>query len=106
MVSNAFSAPYLPAGMRSVKIVVLGPFGVGKTSYIGAISEIAPLRTEERLTRAGQVVDELNVATKSTTTVALDFGRRTLGGGIVVYLFGAPGQPRFADILQPMRSVT
>ena len=102
MVSNAFSAPYLPAGMRSVKIVVLGPFGVGKTSYIGAISEIAPLRTEERLTRAGQVVDELNVATKSTTTVALDFGRRTLGGGIVVYLFGAPGQPRFADMIRSL----
>ncbi|MFD0509357.1 ATP/GTP-binding protein [Streptomyces chiangmaiensis] len=85
-----------------MKIVILGAFGVGKSTYVETISEITPLRTEERLTQAGQVVDHLTVDTKSTTTVAMDFGRRTLGGGIVVYLFGAPGQPRFADMIRSL----
>ncbi|HSA51783.1 MAG TPA: ATP/GTP-binding protein [Yinghuangia sp.] len=102
MASSASDRRYLPLGARSVKIVVLGAFGVGKTTYVATISEMRPLRTEERLTRAGQFVDDLTVDTKSTTTVAMDFGRRTLGGDIVVYLFGAPGQPRFADMIRSL----
>ncbi|WP_436772461.1 GTP-binding protein [Yinghuangia sp. YIM S09857] len=93
---------YLPPGTRSVKIVVLGAFGVGKTTYVGTVSEMRPLRTEERLTRAGQLVDDVRVDTKSTTTVAIDFGRRTFGGDIAVYLFGAPGQPRFAAMIRSL----
>ncbi|MFE5597198.1 ATP/GTP-binding protein [Streptomyces sp. NPDC056549] len=92
---------YLPMGTRSVKIVILGAFGVGKTTLVQTISEIAPLQTEERLTQAGQSVDDLPVAGKTTTTVAMDFGRRTLGdGSIVVYMFGAPGQDRFAQTVR------
>ncbi|NUU21155.1 MAG: ATP/GTP-binding protein [Streptomycetaceae bacterium] len=102
MASSASDHPYLPHGARSVKIVVLGAFGVGKTTYVATVSEMRPLRTEERLTRAGQLVDDLTVETKGTTTVAMDFGRRTLSGGIVVYLFGAPGQPRFADMIRSL----
>lgn len=102
MASSASDRRYLPPGARSVKIVVLGAFGVGKTTYVATISEMRPLRTEERLTRAGQFVDDLTTDTKSTTTVAMDFGRRTLNGGIVVYLFGAPGQPRFADMIRSL----
>ncbi|MFF1733750.1 ATP/GTP-binding protein [Streptomyces sp. NPDC058247] len=91
---------YLPPGSRSVKVVVLGAFGVGKTTYVETVSEIAPLQTEEHLTEAGQNVDHLTVSSKATTTVSMDFGRRTLAGGIVLYLFGAPGQPRFADTIR------
>ncbi|GAA4986405.1 ATP/GTP-binding protein [Yinghuangia aomiensis] len=93
---------YLPPGTRSVKIVVLGAFGVGKTTYVGTVSEMRPLRTEERLTRAGQLVDDVRADGKSTTTVAIDFGRRTFDGGIAVYLFGAPGQPRFAEMIRSL----
>ncbi|WTW99019.1 ATP/GTP-binding protein [Streptomycetaceae bacterium NBC_01309] len=102
MASSASEHHYLPRGARSVKIVVLGAFGVGKTTYVATVSEMRPLRTEERLSRAGQLVDDLRVETKSTTTVAMDFGRRTLGDDIVVYLFGAPGQPRFADMIRSL----
>ncbi|MFE5212377.1 ATP/GTP-binding protein [Streptomyces sp. NPDC056600] len=93
---------YLPPGSTSVKIVVLGAFGVGKTTLVETVSEIRPLRTEERLSQAGQMVDDLPTAAKTTTTVAMDFGRRTLAGGIVVYMFGAPGQPRFADMIRSL----
>ncbi|MER5479594.1 ATP/GTP-binding protein [Streptomyces sp. NPDC002734] len=85
-----------------MKIVVLGAFGVGKTTLVETVSEIRPLRTEERLSQAGQMVDDLPTAAKTTTTVAMDFGRRTLAGGIVVYMFGAPGQPRFADMIRSL----
>lgn len=103
MVFRSSSRPdYLPAGATSVKIVVLGAFGVGKTTLVETVSEIRPLRTEERLTHAGQLVDDLTTAAKTTTTVAMDFGRRTLEGGIVVYMFGAPGQPRFADMIRSL----
>ncbi|MGW5115908.1 GTP-binding protein [Streptomyces noursei] len=80
----------------SAKIVVAGGFGVGKTTMIGSISEIDPLRTEAVLTAASEGVDDLaHVAGKQTTTVALDFGRITLDPSLVLYLFGTPGQDRF-----------
>ncbi|MBV9843649.1 MAG: ATP/GTP-binding protein [Kutzneria sp.] len=80
----------------SVKILVAGGFGVGKTTLVGSVSEIPPLSTEEMLTEASAGVDDLaGVEDKSTTTVALDFGRITISPRIVLYLFGTPGQDRF-----------
>jgi uncharacterized protein len=80
----------------AVKILVAGGFGVGKTSLVGAVSEIRPLRTEELLTDRGVGVDDISgVERKTTTTVAMDFGRITIRDGLVLYLFGTPGQDRF-----------
>jgi signal recognition particle receptor subunit beta len=80
----------------STKIVIAGGFGVGKTTLVGAVSEIKPLRTEALVTNESEGVDDLAaVPGKHTTTVAMDFGRLTLGEDLVLYLFGTPGQRRF-----------
>ncbi|MBC2875996.1 MULTISPECIES: GTP-binding protein [Streptomyces] len=93
--ANSEGGRYLPPTVRtSVKIVIAGPLGVGKTTLIGSLSEIPPLRTEETMTQAGQGVDDV-LPGKATTTVAMDFGRITLNRRRVLYLFGTPGQPRF-----------
>jgi uncharacterized protein len=80
----------------SIKILIAGGFGAGKTTMVASISEIRPLRTEESLSEPSILVDDLDgVEQKSTTTVAMDFGRITIRDDLVVYLFGTPGQHRF-----------
>ena len=80
----------------AVKILIAGGFGVGKTTLVGAVSEISPLQPEEILTNAGVEIDDVTgVERKTTTTVAMDFGRISITDEIVLYLFGTPGQDRF-----------
>jgi signal recognition particle receptor subunit beta len=83
----------LPA---TIKIVIAGGFGAGKTTMVGSVSETGPLRTEEVLTEEGIGIDDLaGIEGKTTTTVAMDFGRITLAADLILYLFGTPGQDRF-----------
>jgi signal recognition particle receptor subunit beta len=88
--------PLRKTAKEGLKIVIVGGFGVGKTTLVGAVSEISPLSTEEIMTQAGAAFDDLSqIQQKNTTTVAFDFGRITLNEHQVLYLFGAPGQERF-----------
>ncbi|MER6462071.1 GTP-binding protein [Streptomyces sp. NPDC001288] len=92
-----------PRVLTAVKTLVIGHFGVGKTTCIASISEIEPLLTEEEITEASVGVDDLSQTPhKRTTTVAMDFGRLTLDDELVLYLFGTPGQERFKDMWEEL----
>jgi signal recognition particle receptor subunit beta len=91
--SDVASGAALP---MAIKVLIAGGFGVGKTTLVGAVSEIRPMRTEEIITEASVGVDDVSgVEAKTTTTVAMDFGRITINDEVVLYLFGTPGQDRF-----------
>ncbi|MEE1942121.1 ATP/GTP-binding protein [Streptomyces sp. TRM 70361] len=106
MASEATSHDNLYVGasvQTAVKILIVGHFGVGKTTLVGNISEITPLRTEELITQASVGIDDLSeTPDKTTTTVAMDFGRLTLSETLVLYLFGTPGQERFKQLWEDL----
>ena len=94
--------PTLRGDERTVKVLVAGHFGAGKTTLVQGLSQIEPVSTEEVMTRAAEQVDHTELPHKTTTTVAMDFGRLHLSGDLVLYLFGAPGQPRFFPVLEDL----
>ncbi|MEV6421721.1 ATP/GTP-binding protein [Streptomyces sp. NPDC051662] len=98
--TNSEPAPKLRGDERTAKILVAGHFGAGKTTLVHGLSQIEPVSTEEIMTTAGADVDSTDLPLKTTTTVAMDFGRLHLSDDLVLYLFGAPGQPRFFEVLE------
>lgn len=89
----------------TIKVLIAGGFGAGKTTMVGAVSEIRPMSTEEHITEASVGVDDMSgVESKTTTTVAMDFGRITFDDDLVLYLFGTPGQDRFWFIWDELAS--
>ncbi|MEV5010592.1 ATP/GTP-binding protein [Streptomyces sp. NPDC055692] len=99
---NGSNPPILSGDERTAKVLIAGHFGAGKTTFVHGLSQIAPVSTEEVMTSAGEGIDHSDLPQKTTTTVAMDFGRLHLADDLVLYLFGAPGQPRFFNILKDL----